>query len=116
MELIGEEKDPLGLSAGDAGAKLDSGKVRAGLVVGDFANAILAVAEVGTFGASKYSPKGWLSVPNGIERYDDAMLRHFLKEQAGELRDKDSGLLHRAHFAWNALATLELKLRGENNG
>lgn len=93
------------------GAKLDAGKPRPGLVLGAFARALEAVARVGTFGASKYSDSGWLHVPNGHERYTDAMLRHYVAEAKGELNDSDSGLSHAAHLAWNALARLELMLR-----
>lgn len=105
------ERDPLGIHQHAAGAKLDAGKVRAGLVLGDFAHALHAVAEVGTHGATKYTAHGWLSVPNGAERYADAGLRHWLKRQMGEERDPDSGLLHLAHEAWNVLALLELTIR-----
>lgn len=105
------EIDPNGKSANEAGAKLDAGKNRVGLVLGDFPRALLAVAEIGTFGANKYTARGWLEVENGLERYEDAMMRHYFKEKAGELIDPDSELMHHAHFAWNALATLELKLK-----
>jgi hypothetical protein len=80
-------------------------------VLGDFSRALIGVSLVGTFGADKYSDHGWLSVPHGINRYTDAMLRHWLREKNGEVYDDDSGLLHAAHLAWNALAVLELKLR-----
>ena len=92
------------------GVKLDKGKPRAGLVLGGFSRALLAVADVGTFGAQKYTPHGWLSVPHGIERYTDAMVRHQLAEASGEQTDSESGLSHAAHAAWNALARLELLL------
>lgn len=92
------------------GVKLDHGKPRAGLVLGGFSRALLAVADVGTFGAQKYTPHGWLSVPHGIERYTDAMVRHQLAEASGEQTDSESGLSHAAHAAWNALARLELLL------
>ena len=105
------ELDPTGRSAHEPGAKLDGGKVRASLVLGDFARALRAVAQVGTFGARKYSARGWLTVPDGVERYTDAMLRHWLSESAGEPHDSGSGLRHAAHLAWNALARLELLLR-----
>jgi hypothetical protein len=95
----------------EPGAKLDDGKVRVGLVLGAFANALTEVCKVGTFGAKKYTDNGWLEVPNGIERYTDAMLRHWLAEQTGEWLDQESELLHAAHLAWNALARLELILR-----
>ena len=105
------EKDPNGLNQHDKGSKLDAHKPRLGLVLGDFGNALLAVGEVGTFGAEKYTDHGWLSVENGKERYTDALLRHQVKEGLGEEVDEDSGLLHAAHTAWNALAKLELQLR-----
>lgn len=105
------EKDPNGIDPHNGGAKLDAGKNRLGLVLGDFANALYAVGEVGTFGANKYSASGWLKVPDATNRYRDAYLRHILKEMMGEQIDQDSGLLHSAHAAWNALALLEFKLR-----
>lgn len=105
------EVDPLGKDQHEKGAKLDAGKIRAGLVLGDFSRALRAVSEIGTFGANKYTEHGWLSVPNGFERYSDAMLRHWLDECSGEAYAADSGLLHAAHLAWNALARLELLLR-----
>ena len=105
------EKDPNGIPQNAPGAKFDEGKLRVGLVLGDFARALLAVSGVGTFGSNKYSDRGWLDVANGIDRYDDAMLRHHFGYKAGEVHDKDSGLLHLAHRAWNDLAILELYLR-----
>lgn len=105
------EQDPLGKSSKEPGAKLDAGKPLVALVLGDFSRALLAISEVGTFGADKYSPHGWLSVPHGEDRYEDAKLRHLLYRHSGELIDQDSGLLHAAHEVWNALASLELYLR-----
>lgn len=103
--------DPNGIDQHAPGAKLDHGKPRHGLVLGAFAGALTEVAKVGTFGANKYSDNGWLSVPNGLARYTDAMLRHHFAEAGGEELDEDSGLRHAAHRAWNALAVLELALR-----
>lgn len=105
------ERDPNGRSASAPGSKLDAGKTRVALVLGGFPLALMEVAKVGTFGANKYTARGWETVPNAIERYDDASGRHMLKEQAGELTDPDSNLMHRAHRAWNELAVLELILR-----
>lgn len=107
-----DEKDPLGRNPHEPGAKLDAGKPCAYRGAIDyFPRAINAVAAVSTFGASKYAWKGWETVPEGIERYSDALVRHLLAEGTGELQDSDSGLLHAAHGAWNALARLELLLR-----
>jgi hypothetical protein len=111
-----EELDPSGKDAHSAGSKLDAGKLMADLVIGDFSNALTAVAEVGTFGAMKYTPKGWETVPNGAQRYADAGIRHYLKRKSGELIDPDSGLLHKAHEAWNHLAELELMIKESKKG
>lgn len=110
-EFLDQEKDPNGLDQNAPGAKMDRGKPNLDLVLGEFARALIEVGRVGTFGAEKYTPRGWLSVPNGEERYASAMLRHYFQRRAGEMYDRDSGLLHAAHEAWNALARLELQLR-----
>ena len=92
---------------GESGVKYDSGKILAGLVLKDFAKALESVCEVGTFGANKYTAHGWLTVPDASQRYEDAMLRHYLAHSKGELMDQESGCSHLAHLAWNALAILE---------
>lgn len=106
-----KEADPTGRSPHEAGAKLDAGKARPALVLGGFARALLEVSKVGTFGALKYTDNGWQEVVNGETRYNDATMRHWLTEQAGQSLDVDSELLHAAHTAWNALARLDLILR-----
>lgn len=103
------ESDPSGKAAHEPGAKLDNGKVQADLLE-DFGLALLEVAKVGTFGAQKYSRGGWQQVDQGVVRYNAAKWRHALKGRY-ETHDKDSGLMHAAHEAWNALAKLELMLR-----
>jgi len=105
------EHDPNGVSQHTPGAKLDAGKQRAALVLGDFSRALSAVCDVGTFGANKYTDHGWLSVVNGIIRYPDAFFRHYFARMRGEEFAPDSKLLHLAHEAWNKLAELELTLR-----
>ena len=103
------EADPDGLDAHSPGAKLDQGKPDASLLF-MFGKALTAVAAVGTFGAQKYTRGGWQHVDGGRDRYTAALLRHLFKEHYGS-NDPDSGLLHAAHAAWNALARLELELR-----
>jgi hypothetical protein len=105
------ERDPYGRDPHTGGAKLDAGKIKPRLVLGSFARALREVSKVGTIGAAKYTDDGWVKVPDGFDRYTDAMLRHWLDEQSGEEKDKDTGLLHMAHMAWNVLARLELYLR-----
>ena len=103
------ERDPNGIDNHAPGAKLDEGKLLAGLLL-QFPRALTAVLEVGTFGTKKYSRGGWQHVENGVERYTDAMIRHLLKEPV-ESEDPDSGFPHEWHLAWNALSRLELMLR-----
>lgn len=107
------EIDPQGRNPHEPGAKLDAGKapVLRG-VLGYFPRALVAVAEVSAAGARKYTWGGWASVPDGAERYGDALARHIVSENIDGPRDKDTELLHAAHAAWNALARLELLLRG----
>ena len=103
------EATPDGVAQHAPGAKLDAGKVKAG-VLGQFARALMRIAEVGTGGADKYTRGGWQHVQNGEERYEDAKWRHLLKGYIDEY-DHEWELEHLAHEAWNALAQLELALR-----
>lgn len=107
----GVETDPNGLSAKAPGAKLDSGKapILRG-VIEYFPRAVKAVASVSDFGAKKYSWGGWRAVPNGIVRYGDAMQRHQVGEFLDGPIDPETGLMHAAQTAWNAMARLELML------
>jgi hypothetical protein len=93
------------------GAKDDSEKPRISLVLKGFTRALTEVSKVGTYGAEKYTAEGWISVPNGVERYTDAMFRHLFQELEGKTHDKETEMLHAAHTAWNALARLDLMLR-----
>lgn len=104
------ETDPTGRPANAPGAKLDAGKPDVGLLFEAFPCALMEVAKVATYGAEKYTRGGWKEVPDGVKRYKAAMGRHILK---GEIETFDeSGLMHQAQIAWNALATLEMMLRG----
>jgi len=102
--------DPYGFAQHTPGAKLDAGKAPMRLVLQAMPHALFAVAQVAAYGAEKYSENGWSKAPNGIARYTDAMFRHALREGI-EQRDAESGLLHAAQVAWNALARLELMLQ-----
>lgn len=102
------ETDPNGKAAHEHGSKLDAGKAPMwrGLF-SYFPNALEAVSLVSQKGAEKYTWGGWKTVPDGVNRYTDALARHLKSEAAGETHDPD-GLLHAAQVAWNALARLEL--------
>lgn len=104
------DHDPNGIDQHQPGAKLDALKPRPALVLGGFSRALMAVTHVGTYGANKYTPNGWRSVCDGVERYTEAMQRHWLEEAQGIESDPESNFLHAAHTAWNALARLELML------
>lgn len=110
--MSNEERDPTGALPGSPGSKLDAGKspVRRGLLE-YFPRACMAVANVSQFGANKYCWKGWETVPEGVDRYGDAGVRHICKAAIEGENDSDSELLHASHEAWNALARLELILR-----
>lgn len=105
------EVDPNGRDSHSPGAKLDAGKspVWQG-ALSYFPRALAAVARVSQVGARKYAWKGWESVPDGFNRYSNALARHFLAEGYEEL-DSDTACLHAEQVAWNALARLELLLK-----
>jgi len=106
------EKDPFGISPNQPGAKLDAGKAPLWKGFLDyFPRAASEVSKVSLVGASKYTWKGWESVPDGYNRYNDALVRHFTSEATEGRYDYQTGLLHAAHRAWNAMASLELLLR-----
>lgn len=110
--VMAQETDPHGTDPHSPGAKLDAGKPEVlRFALAYFPNALRGVAEVSAFGAKKYTYMGWLTVPDGITRYTEAMGRHLMYELEGEEYDGDSGLLHAKQTAWNALARLELMLR-----
>lgn len=117
------EQDPSGKDAKVAGAKLDAGKSPVFQGAFDyFPRALMKVAGVSFKGARKYTWKGWETVPDGVNRYSNAIGRHQLKESIEGPYDLDFlnmsveeggpvKVLHKAQVAWNALATLELYLR-----
>ena len=93
------------------GAKDDKAKPMAGVLL-DFSRALQAVVDVGTYGAKKYTRTGWVAVSAAETRYTDAMMRHLLAMDVDpDGLDKETGLPHLAHIAWNALAVLELQAR-----
>jgi hypothetical protein len=111
MPTPSTESDPTGKSQHEPGAKLDSGKVLPWLCISGFAHALTAIADVTTKGAQKYTPNGWVTVPNGEERYMEAFGRHMMALGRGETVDPDTQCLHKAQMIWNLLASLELELR-----
>lgn len=76
------------------GRKDDLGKLRYDLVPLLAEEQMVAVL---TFGAKKYSPDGWRTVPNAKARYHAALRRHVAAWARGEKLDSESGLPHLAH-------------------
>jgi hypothetical protein len=79
-----------------------------------FPNALRQVALASKHGADKYGQDNWLNVDNSYQRYSAAMLRHTATKPCHI--DEDSGLLHEAHTAWNALARLEILMKALETG
>lgn len=63
--------------------------------------------------AKGYKRGSWKTVPDALNRYNDAFTRHQLEEGEGKLHDEESGLLTAAHTAWNALARLHFIILAE---
>lgn len=93
----------------DRGLKYDDGKLRYSLIPPIL---LSSVAEVLTFGAAKYAPNSWQTVPNGPERYLDALYRHLEQFRNGEALDPESGLPHLAHVATNVAFLLHFHHKG----
>lgn len=110
-----KDTDPNNIDQHSGGAKLDAGKPDMSLLL-MFGKALYETMRVGTGGKIKYSRGGWQEVPDGINRYTAAMLRHVFEEHYEEF-DPDlveylgEPTYHAAAVAWNALARLELMLR-----
>lgn len=93
------------------GKKYDSGKSMVGTLCRVFPRALLGVGQCIAFGTKKYpKPDNWKLVDKAFTRYQDSMMRHYLKFLAGQEKDSETKLLHLKHMVWNALAVLELYL------
>ena len=93
------------------GKKYDSGKSMVGTLCRVFPRALLGIGTCIEFGTHKYpKPDNWKLVENAFTRYQDSLMRHYLKFLSGEIRDKETNILHLCHMAWNTLAILELYL------
>lgn len=111
------KKEPVyDLTDDGKGKKYDSGKSMVGTLCRVFPRALLGIGQCIEFGTHKYpNPKNWQLVEKGFERYQDSMMRHYLKFLAGQDKDSETNLLHLKHMAWNVLAILELYLMDHND-
>jgi hypothetical protein len=93
---------------GEVGRKFDQGKLDYTLLPWD---ALTEVVKVLQHGVDKYARDNWLHVPNAIERYEAAGMRHRIARLQGEDMDPESGYSHLAHEACCLLFQLALKAR-----
>ena len=64
----------------------------------------LELAEILTFGATKYGLKNWQSASmKELRHYEDALYRHMNQYQRGIMRDEDTNRSHLSHVAVNAM-------------
>ena len=81
-----------------------------------FPRAVVGIGQCIEFGTRKYPrPDNWKLVDGAFTRYQDSMMRHYLKFLAGQEKDSETNLLHLKHMVWNALAILELYLMDHND-
>lgn len=90
--------------------KHDQGKPPVYSLLEYFPDALIEVAKVNAFGATNHGWHTWHTIDNPLPRYASAQLRHEFAQCMGQPVDEESGLLHQAHVAWNALARLQLML------
>ncbi len=93
---------------GGLGTKLDTGKLRWDLLP---TAQVRRIVEVLTFGAVKYSPGNWMLVPEPVDRYYAAALRHLAAWRDGEQLDPESKLPHLAHAGCCVLFLLWFEAR-----
>ena len=106
-----KEEPVYDLTDNGKGKKYDSGKSMVGTLCRVFPRALLGVGQCIAFGTKKYpKPDNWKLVDRAFTRYQDSMMRHYLKFLAGQEKDSETKLLHLKHMVWNALAVLELYL------
>ena len=102
----------------DIGKKYDNDKPMLAQFYKHFANSFKALVDVATYGFKKYNED--LTDPNwkkiSIERYEDALFRHYSEYLIGNKKDEESGKSHLAHIIWNACVLYELnEVKSENS-
>jgi hypothetical protein len=84
----------------DKGRKDDSGKLQWSLIP---FSALEGTVRVLQEGAKKYTVDNWKHVPDGINRYRNALMRHMFAYLGGEEADKETGESHLDHAMCNLL-------------
>ena len=92
--------------------KDDEGKNRLDLIEPDF---ILGLGEALTFGAKKYSDKGWKNIENKHDDNYASLMRPIMSWRKGEKKDPESGLNPLLHAAYNIMVLYYDDLQKEND-
>lgn len=100
----------------DQAFKADSGKSNPLLLMAGFPNALERVNRTLDYGAIKYEAHSWKNVPDGVNRYDAAAMRHQRERMKGTRYDDESWLHHRSHEIVCLLMAFELELRDIEQG
>lgn len=100
------------------GLKFSNDKPKLHLLFRQFPNAIQEIVKLSEYGHNKYIEgdedyQNFSRVENPDTAYIDAELRHLCDMYSKDIKD-ESGFIHKAHKAWNALADLELTLKNNN--
>lgn len=93
------------------GVRYSEGKLPFRLVPWD---SMVEAAKVYLLGCAKYAPRNW-EKGLSFEQTFDSLQRHAIFWFLGEDRDPETGLMHMAQVAWNALALLAFQLRGRKD-
>lgn len=96
----------------DKTIKQDHNKVRVDLVEPSF---IMTIGKIMTYGIEEqgYVEGSWREVPDPINRYYAALMRHILAWRDGEKYDPQSGYHHLAHAGANVMILLWFEIRGK---
>jgi len=76
------------------GRKFDAGKLDYTLLPWD---ALEEVVKVLAYGLKKYERDNWKHVPDAMQRYEAAGMRHRVARLQGEANDPETGISHLAH-------------------
>ena len=110
-QMTDKNKAKYDLTDDGTGKKYDAGKSMVGTLCRVFPRALLQIGKCIEFGTHKYpDPANWKKVEGAYKRYQDSMMRHYLKHCSDITNDEETGILHLAHMCWNGLAVLELYL------
>lgn len=88
-------------------------------LVKQFPNAIKAVCECTRAGHNKYPNDvdylNFKRVPNPIEQYRNAAIRHLFEKGINEDMKEYGNVLHEAQAIWNLLSALEIELSNKTD-